>query len=111
MWYKDIHKHRLDGPAVIHPNGTRFWFFLGNLHCENGPAIIYPDGKKEYYLDGNLLEKEWYQKYQKLKQKHTLNGVPVRDRWAIREIVLSWYYDPRLGCVQKRLKRQFESLH
>lgn len=33
--------HRVDGPAVVRPDGSNFWFIHGILHRENGPAITH----------------------------------------------------------------------
>ena len=77
--FKDGKYHRLDGPAVIYPDGTEEWCQNGDLHRDNdlpartypsgggkewykngyrhredGPAIIYADGQKEWYLNGKL---------------------------------------------------------
>ena len=46
--------HRVDGPAIIYPNGTQLWFINGNLHREDGPARIFPDGQEEWYINGKL---------------------------------------------------------
>ena len=45
--YKDHNDkfHRIDGPAIIFPDGTEHWFFHGELHRDGGPAIWYPDGE------------------------------------------------------------------
>jgi hypothetical protein len=44
--------HRVDGPAVIWPNGTKEWYTHGILHRTDGPAIEYADGTKVWFLDG-----------------------------------------------------------
>ena len=46
--------HRLDGPALIHPNGDTFWYFNGKHHRTDGPAIIYSDGYQAYLVNGKL---------------------------------------------------------
>lgn len=38
--------HRIDGPAVIGPNGLEQWFFNGKPHRLDGPAIVWPDGSR-----------------------------------------------------------------
>ena len=52
-WYKDGQKHRIDGPAVEHSNGTKEWWMNGMKHREDGPAVEFSDGGKEWWLDGN----------------------------------------------------------
>ncbi len=44
--------HRLDGPAIIHINGTELWFKDSQLHRLDGPAVMYHTGHKEYWIDG-----------------------------------------------------------
>ena len=47
--------HRLDGPAAIWADGTRFWFRNGKLHRNDGPAIEWPSGGMEWWQEGELL--------------------------------------------------------
>ena len=51
FWFKEGKKHRLDGPAVTHSGGAKYWFLEGKLHRESGPAVIYADGSKEWYKE------------------------------------------------------------
>jgi hypothetical protein len=44
--------HRTDGPAVIWPDGSRFWFRHGRMHRTDGPAVERPDGTREWLIDG-----------------------------------------------------------
>ena len=44
--------HRLDGPAVIRPNGSQEWRQDGRLHRLDGPAVIQADGRQEWWQDG-----------------------------------------------------------
>ena len=46
---------RLDGPAIILPNGTHSWFKNGKLHRENGPAWIFINGLSEWYYEDDLI--------------------------------------------------------
>lgn len=41
-----------NNPAKICKNGTKEWYYMGNLHQENAPAVIYPNGDQEYWLFG-----------------------------------------------------------
>jgi len=57
LYYKDKEmeiRHREDGPAVEHVNGTKSWYLNGELHREDGPAIEWNDGTKSWYLNGEL---------------------------------------------------------
>lgn len=47
-----------DLPAIIYPNGTKFWWVNDKLHRDNGPTIIWSDGTKAWYQDGELIEHE-----------------------------------------------------
>jgi hypothetical protein len=44
--------HRVNGPAVIKPDGTQYWYYNGKVHRDNGPAIIRADGSLEYWSHG-----------------------------------------------------------
>ena len=53
VWYNAeglIHKE--GGPAIVHSDGTKFWYVNGRLHRKNGPAIVRTDGHKEWWLNG-----------------------------------------------------------
>jgi hypothetical protein len=45
-------RHRVDGPAIIHTDGTQEWYLNGKFHRVDGPAIIWADGTQEWHLDG-----------------------------------------------------------
>lgn len=47
--------HRDDGPAIICPNGSRYWYRHGHLHREGGPAVIEPFNHFEFWSDGVRL--------------------------------------------------------
>lgn len=58
-WYNDKGQlHRLDGPAVVFPFGTKMWLKNGKLHRLDGPAIIYGTGQKP--LSITCTSEEWY---------------------------------------------------
>ena len=38
--------HRLNGPALIKPDGSEYWLKNGLPHRDNGPAIIRSNGSK-----------------------------------------------------------------
>ena len=53
-WYNEHDQlHRIDGPAVIHSDGTQYWYINGKLHRTDGPAVIYSDGDQHWYFNGN----------------------------------------------------------
>ena len=47
--------HRDGQPAVIWPNGARFWYQHGKLHRDGQPAVIYSDGVKKWYKYGKNI--------------------------------------------------------
>jgi hypothetical protein len=51
-WYKHGVIHREGGPAIIKSDGTEEWICNGRLHREGGPAAIYPDGRRLWFLHG-----------------------------------------------------------
>jgi hypothetical protein len=59
--------HNQKGPAIIYPNGDKFYLIRNFLHRKNGPAIEWATGEKEYYwLDKPIEEKEFRQLTTKL---------------------------------------------
>ena len=44
--------HRIDGPAIEHANGSKYWYIDGKLHRVDGPAIERANGTKEWFVDG-----------------------------------------------------------
>lgn len=55
QWFLNYNElHRLDGPAVIMPDGTTKWFRNGKCHREDGPAIETPTGYYGWYYNGVL---------------------------------------------------------
>ena len=53
-WYQHGKRHRLDGPAVEHPDGYRVWYQHGKRHRLDGPAFERPDGYRIWYRNGDL---------------------------------------------------------
>jgi hypothetical protein len=51
--------HCDNGPAVIHPSGTREWWIHGKRHRIDGPAIINCHGRKEWWYEGELISESW----------------------------------------------------
>ena len=56
-------RHRIGGPAIIYPNGTRYWVQNGVLHRLDGPAVEnVVRGVRIWYIYGKALsEKEFLQ--------------------------------------------------
>lgn len=44
--------HRIDGPAVEFPKGTKMWYVNGTRHRLDGPAIKQSNGYSLWYVDG-----------------------------------------------------------
>ena len=73
-------RHREDGPAIEWADGSKEWWFNGELHREDGPAYEDADGSREWYLnderhreDGPAIEwgdgtKAWYLNGKKLTE-------------------------------------------
>ena len=55
-WWQNGAPHRLDGPAIEYADGGKYWYQNGLLHRLDGPAIIYDDGVKEWYKNGRIFE-------------------------------------------------------
>ncbi len=51
-WMKHGECHREDGPAIECANGNKFWYQNGKRHRTDGPAVEYADGHKEYWIEG-----------------------------------------------------------
>lgn len=51
-WCQRGRLHRLDGPALRHPDGRLEWYRDGRLHRDGAPAVQHPDGRMEYWRDG-----------------------------------------------------------
>ena len=50
--------HRVDGPAVEWPDGTREWWVNGQLHRVDGPAIVRANGTRAWFVDGKFIKWE-----------------------------------------------------
>ena len=82
--------HRLDGPAIITPDGTQYWYKWGKLH-RNGvlPSIEFKNGRNEWWKDGKLhrdgdlpavadrFREEWWEE----GRLHRLNDLPAVIVW------------------------------
>lgn len=50
--------HRKEGPALIHKDGTEYYYNNGTLHREEGPAIVFPSGSEQWYINGEQLSED-----------------------------------------------------
>jgi len=55
-WFVDGKEHRLDGPSFECPDGTKCWCVDGKRHRLDGPAYEWPDGSKEWWIDDKELD-------------------------------------------------------
>ena len=91
--------HRLDGPAIEYPDGSKFWFVKGKNHRLDGPAVEYADGSKYWFvkgkqhrLDGPAIEYSDGSKYWYVEDKrHRLDG-PACE-WA--DGSKEWYVEDK----------------
>lgn len=77
FWYLNGDLHRTDGPAVIHPDGSKEWWLNNMLHREDGPALEYFSSKGWWVRDG--AEVEWWLHGIKLTPKHAINNSELKD--------------------------------
>ena len=75
-WYRNGKCHRVDGPAVKTPRGSNAWYYKGLIHREDGPAIEYNDGSKHWYYHGSL---------------HRVNGPAVDHKVLAGDDIIRWY--------------------
>ena len=56
-WYQNGKRHRdNDLPAVIYKNGDKYWYQNGLRHRVDGPAVVWPNGREWYYIFDICLE-------------------------------------------------------
>ena len=73
-WMVDGQYHRLDGPAVIYPNGYQVGYQNGKRHRIDGPALIEADGTHAWHIDGVQITNEvnlWIK----------VNKIPIWEDW------------------------------
>lgn len=75
-WFNDKNQvHRLDGPAIIYPNGTKRWYQNGLLHRLDGPAVEYFSGTDghhtKWWIRGEHYTEEGFNK--KVKEINEIN--------------------------------------
>jgi hypothetical protein len=61
FWVNETGRYHRDeriGPAIYGKDGTKQWFRNGVRHRRNGAATIHPDGTGKYWLNGHKLTRE-----------------------------------------------------
>ena len=48
----------------IHPDGTEKWYIGGELHRVDGPAVILPNGAGQWHVNGKMITS--YKQFQQL---------------------------------------------
>ena len=56
-WYNnELLLHRLNGPAIVYLNGTKYWCWKNRIHILDGPAIEFSCGEFEWYYQGRQIK-------------------------------------------------------
>lgn len=119
-WYNNKGMfHREDGPAVIHADGTEYWYRNGKLYRENGPSIVDIYGSKYWYLNNKLHRVDgpaviwsdgsefWFRDGKRVDEKDVLMRHTIiinKKTSTIKKIVDSfkkWVKNKLLKIVQK----------
>ena len=53
--------HNPYGPALINKGGCKSYWIEDKYHRLDGPAVIWPDGEEEYYINSEKLSKEEFE--------------------------------------------------
>jgi hypothetical protein len=90
-WYLNDKRHREDGPAVEHSDGSKVWYLNGKRHRQDGPAVEWKYGGKSWYLndkrhredgpayEGSNGEKKWYIHGKKLTESQFNNHLKTKE--------------------------------
>ena len=63
FWYNKKGKlHRVRGPAVEWPNGTKMWYKNGKKHRIDGPACERNKGMQFWYINDKRYSEKQYKK-------------------------------------------------
>jgi hypothetical protein len=63
IWRIGAFPHRINGPAILYPNGDALWYRNGYRHRLDGPAVMYEIGHNEWWFDGDQFSfREWLEK-------------------------------------------------
>jgi hypothetical protein len=52
---EDGQYHNDHGPAVIYPDGAKYWYNHGIIHRLDGPAAIFQDKSVHWYINGKCV--------------------------------------------------------
>ena len=63
IYHKQGLLHRTNGPAIIQPDGTKEWYYMGNHHRADGPAIVKPDGSMLWFIKGKQYTEHEFNDY------------------------------------------------
>ena len=84
-WLDGEDKHRVEGPAVLRPDGSEEWWLYGSKHREDGPAIT-EEGRCEYWqhgvlhrTDGPAVTKGERREYWQHGVLHRIDGPAIID--------------------------------
>lgn len=50
-----LHNNPEDGPALIHKDGSKYYFKNGRLHNPFGPAVVKSNGINEWWFEGQII--------------------------------------------------------
>lgn len=77
--------HRVDGPAIEHADGTRYWYVNGKRHRTDGPSTEYSNGTKLWYIDDRPYGMNSFNKLIEAVKNMSLVMRLTDDRWWVRE--------------------------
>lgn len=66
--------HRIDGPAVVYDDGTKFWYENNVSHRLDGPSDEWTNGARGFFIHGKHYMEEDYWKHP-LVLKHKINKI------------------------------------
>jgi hypothetical protein len=100
QWFLNYNElHRLDGPALIKPDGTQVWYKNGKCHRVDGPAVESPGGSLAWYYNGlnhredgaalehNCGSRVWFYH----GALHRVNGPAVHYIGGDDDDIIRWY--------------------
>lgn len=90
-WFNDENRlHRVDGPAILWPDGQGEWYLNGLLHRDGGPAVSDGHGDTWYHNgevhrdDGPAVEgRNGYKSWYKHGKQHRIGGPAVEEVGAL----------------------------
>jgi hypothetical protein len=107
-WCVNGKLHRIDGPAVEWYDGGKVWWVNGKRHRLGGPAYEYTDGDREWYVDGKKLTKEQFARhplvvFYQLSLKHeSSKGNRMSMTDNIKQMIPVWITDEMAECIQRQ---------